>query len=183
VSLLEQVTAESQRFLEATSLAASEAFESMLSQAVEAFTYKLAHVCDAERASLFMVDAERGELWLRVARPEAGREVVARFPIGTGIAGSVVASGISLRVDDAYAHPLFNPAVDRESGFRTRQVLCVPVRDSTGNVIAAAQLLNRIDGKAFDDRDEARFVEFMRSIGVILEGWAKLDGGRPRSGC
>jgi putative ABC transport system ATP-binding protein len=178
VSLLERVTAESQRFIEATSLAADDAFESMLAQAIEAFTFKLAQVLDAERASLFMVDAPRGELWLRVARAEAGRDVVARFPIGTGIAGTVAASGQSLRVDDAYAHPLFNPAVDRETGFRTRSILCIPVRATSGDVIAVAQLLNRVDDKAFDDQDEARFVEFMRSIGVILEGFAKVEGGR-----
>ena len=180
VSLLEQVTAESQRFLEATSLAADDAFESMLAQAVEAFTFKLALVLDAERASLFMVDAARGELWLHVARAESGRAVEARFPIGTGVAGSVASSGENLRVDDAYAHPLFNPAVDRETGFRTRSILCVPVRDSAGAVIAVAQLLNRTDGKPFDAQDETRFSDFMRSIGVILESWAKLEHGRGR---
>jgi putative ABC transport system ATP-binding protein len=178
VSLLERVTAESQRFIEATSLAADAAFESMLAQAIEAFTFKLAQVLDAERASLFMVDAARGELWLRVARAEAGREVVARFPIGTGVAGTVAASGRSLRVDDAYGHPLFNPAIDRESGFRTRSILCVPVHASNGEVIAVAQLLNRSDGKPFEEQDEIRFAEFMRSIGVILEGFAKLERGR-----
>jgi adenylate cyclase len=178
VSLLERVTAESQRFIEATSLAADDAFESMLAQAIEAFTFKLAQVLDAERASLFMVDADRGELWLRVARAEGGREVAARFPIGTGVAGTVAASGQSLRVDDAYGHPLFNPAVDRETGFRTRSILCIPVHASSGEVIAVAQLLNRTDGKPFDESDETRFVEFMRSIGVILEGFAKLERGR-----
>lgn len=179
-SLLEQVTNESRRFLEATSLAASAAFESMLAQAIEAFTFKLGLVLDAERASLFMVDAARAELWLHIARPEAGRPVLARFAIGVGIAGSVAATGRSLRIDDAYAHPLFNSDVDRESGFRTRSILCVPVLDAGENVIAVAQLLNRRDGKPFDAEDEARFAEFMRSIGVLLQSWARIEAGRAR---
>ena len=41
--------------------------------------------------------------------------------------------------------------------------------------------LNRTDGKPFDENDEARFAEFMRSIGVILEGFAKLERGRASS--
>ncbi len=175
VSLLDDVTEESQRFLQITSLAANDAFESMLAQAVEAFTFKLAQVLDAERASLFLVDAARGELVLRVAREEGGRRVEARMPIGVGVAGSVAASGEALRVDDAYAHPLFNPEVDRESGFRTHTILCLPIRDSSGAVFAVAQLLNRKDGKPFDDKDEIRFAEFIRSLGVILETWARLE--------
>jgi energy-coupling factor transporter ATP-binding protein EcfA2 len=174
VALLDEVTEESQRFLRMTSLAANDAFESMLAEAIEAFTFKLAEVLDAERASLFLVDAERRELVLRVARQEAGRRVEARFPIGVGVAGHVAATGETLRVDDAYAHPLFNPAVDRESGFRTRTILCLPIRDSQGRLFAVAQLLNRNDGKPFDEKDEARFGEFIRSLGVILETWARL---------
>jgi putative ABC transport system ATP-binding protein len=174
VALLDEVTEESQRFLQITSLAASDAFESMLAQAVEAFTFKLAQVLDAERASLFLLDPERGELVLRVAREERGRRVEARLPIGVGVAGRVAATGEPLRIDDAYASPLFNPEVDRETGFRTHTILCLPIRDSAGRLFAVAQLLNRRDGKAFDARDEARFAEFMRSLGVILETWARL---------
>jgi adenylate cyclase len=87
----------------------------------------------------------------------------------------VAATGETLRVDDAYAHPLFNPAVDRDTGFRTHTILCLPIRDSSGRVFAVAQLLNRNDGKPFDEKDEARFGEFIRSLGVILETWARLE--------
>jgi putative ABC transport system ATP-binding protein len=179
VALLDEVTCESQRFLQITALLASDAFESMLAQAVEAFTFKLAQVLEAERASLFLVDEARGELSLRVAREERGRRVEARLPIGVGIAGRVAKSGEPLRVDDAYAHPLFNPEVDRETGFRTHTILCLPIRNRGGRVFAVAQLLNRRDGKPFDERDEARFAEFIRSLGVILETWARLEASRP----
>ena len=87
-------------------------------------------------------------------------------------------SGKPLRVVDAYTHPLFNPAVDSASGFRTRTILCVPVFDRKGSVFAVAELLNRRDGEAFDDIDERRFVEFTASIGVLLESWMEMERRR-----
>lgn len=178
VTLLEEVTRESRQFLDSMQLANSEAFESMLDQAVEAFTFKLSRILGCERASLFLVDAERGELWLKVAEEEGGRPVEVRMPMSVGIAGHVATTGQGLRVDDAYADPRFNPEVDRESGFRTRSILCLPIRSTDGRVFAVTQLLNRCDGKPFDDGDEARFRDFASSIGVILETWWRMQQRR-----
>jgi len=170
--LLDKVTGEADRFLKATSLAGDEAFRSMLDQALFAFTYKIGLICDAERASLFLVDRERQQLWLRVAQEEGAVDV--RLPIESGIAGRVAASGSAERVDDAYADPDFNPAVDRDTGFVTRSLLSVPLLDARGEVFAVAQLLNRRDGRPFDAEDEKRFAELVASMGVILEGWRRL---------
>jgi putative ABC transport system ATP-binding protein len=177
--LLEQVTGESREFLNAAERAESEAFESMLAQALDAFTFKLAQVLHVERASLFLVDRERGALWLKVAQEEAGKPVDVRMPIDAGIAGHVAGTGKPLRVDDAYSHPLFNSDIDRETGFRTRSILCLPLIDRNGEVFAVTQLLNRIDRKPFDEGDEERFAEFADSMGVILEGWWRMQRNRP----
>ena len=177
-ALLEQVTRESRQFLDTIQLANNEAFESMLDQALEAFTFKLGRILDCERASLFLVDEERGELWLKVAQEEGGKPVEVRMPMTSGIAGQVATSGESLRVDDAYNHPKFNPEVDRETGFRTQAILCLPIRNRSGRVFAVAQLLNRCDGKPFDEGDEARFADFASSMGVILETWWRMQPGR-----
>jgi adenylate cyclase len=141
---------------------------------LEAFTFRFGEFMQAERASIFLVDAERRELWLKVVQAEGGRPVDFRMPIDAGIAGHVATSGRSLRVDDAYAHPLFNPEADRRTGFRTRSVLCVPVQDHRGRVFAVAQLLNRRDGAPFDADDEARFAGFASSLGVVLESWEQM---------
>jgi putative ABC transport system ATP-binding protein len=178
VLLLEQVTTESRQFLESTSLANDVAFESMLDQALEAFTFKLGRMLDCERASIFLVDADLGELWLKVAEKEGGRPVEVRMPMDQGIAGHVATTGESLRVDDAYEHPKFNPTVDRDTGFRTRSILCVPLRNADGVVFAVAQLLNRCDGAPFEDEDEKRFAEFGASLGVILETWWRMSRAR-----
>ena len=174
-ALLEEVTGESRQFLDSTQLANSEAFESMLDQALEAFTFKLGRILGCERASLFLVDAERDELWLQVAEEEGGKPVQVRMPMSVGIAGEVASSGEGVRVDDAYQHPKFNPEVDRETGFRTRTILCLPIRNREGRVFAVAQLLNRCDGKPFDEGDEMRFTEFTSSLGVILETWWRMQ--------
>jgi putative ABC transport system ATP-binding protein len=174
-SLLADVTGEAERFLHHTMLANDEAFRSMLDQALFACTYKIGLLCRAERASLFLVDRAREELWLRVAQEEGAGDV--RIPIRSGIAGRVVTSGESMRVDDAYAHPDFNPAVDRATGFVTRSILCVPLLDAKREVFAVAQLLNREDGQPFDDDDEKRFAGFADSVGVILQSWSQMAHG------
>ena len=164
--LLEEITNESQRFLEATSLASNTAFRSMLEQGLFAFTRKLGGLLNAERSSLFLVEGDFLVLTVAENLREMGE---IRFPVGTGIAGLVAQTGEAIRIDDAYADPRFNREVDRQTGFHTRSILSLPVKDQHGRVFAVAQLLNRKDGKPFDSEDEARFASFIQSIGVIFE--------------
>ena len=165
--LLQQLDQESQRVLEATSLANNQVFRSLLEQGLFASTRKLAQLFDAERASLFLVEPERGTILLRVSENLPAAPI--RIPIGTGIAGAVAATGRPLRVDDAYADSRFNPEVDRLLGYRTRSLLCLPIRDRAGDVFAVAQLLNRRDGRPFAVEDETRLAGFLDSLGVMLQ--------------
>jgi putative ABC transport system ATP-binding protein len=164
--LLQDITEESERFLEVTALANNIAFKSMLDRGLFAFNRKLAVLLDAERSSLFMVEGD--ELVLTVAEnlEELGD---IRIPLGSGIAGAVALGGESIRIDDAYSDPRFNSEVDKRTGFRTRSILGLPVKNLEGEVFAVAQLLNRNDGQPFDENDEHRFATFIQSIGVILE--------------
>lgn len=165
--LLGNMTQESQHFLRATALSNDAAFQSLLEQDLFAFTRKLGQMLNADRSSLFIVDNKTRTLWLRITEDLPDKEI--RIPIGSGIAGAVAASGESIRVDDAYRDARFNPEIDKKLGFRTRSILCLPVKNLDGKVFAVAQLLNRKDGKPFDDRDEARYQEFLASIGVVLQ--------------
>lgn len=173
-ALLQSVTNESRRFLDSTALATDDAFRSMLDRALRAFTRKLGALLRAERASIFLVDREREELWMTVAREADEGVAELRVPMATGIAGYVARTGEIVHIDDAYADPRFNPEMDRRTGFRTRAILCVPLRDAQGNVFAVSQLLNRTDGKPFDADDERRFVEFLQPIAVMLETWWRM---------
>jgi len=165
---LQEMTQQSQRFLEATALASDEAYQSMLEQSLRIFTRRVGELLDAERASLFLVDREREQLVLRVAEDAPDGDSV-RIPLASGIAGAAAVSGQVVRVTDAYADPRFNRDVDRQTGFRTRSVLCLPLHDRAGGVFAVTQLLNRRDGQPFDDRDERRYAEFAASLSVLLE--------------
>jgi GAF domain-containing protein len=170
---LAELTDESQHFLEATRKAEDMAFQSMLERALRVFTKRLAGLLDAERASLLLIDEEQQELIMRISQDLEGDKEV-RIPIGEGIAGVVASSGEAIRIDDAYADSRFNPKIDQKSGFRTRSILCLPLRDQSGKVFAVTQLLNRKDGEPFDAADEQKFTQFADSLGVILEALHRL---------
>jgi len=173
--LLQDITEESERFLETTALAHNIAFRSMLDKGLFAFTRKLAVLLNAERSSLFLVEGD--ELVLKVAENLDDMGEI-RIPVGSGIAGAVAQGRKAIRIDDAYGDPRFNREVDRQTGFRTRSILCLPVKNMAGDVFAVAQLLNRRDGRPFDDNDEHRFASFIQSIGVIFETQRSMGGER-----
>jgi adenylate cyclase len=178
VLLLEAVTQEARNFLELSEAASQRPFASMLEQALEAFTLKMGEVLNADRASLWLLDEERGELWSKVARGSEGEPIEIRVARGKGIAGAAALSAAPLNVPDAYADPRFDPSADARSGYRTRSILCLPLADAGGRVFGVAQVLNRRDGQPFDAQDEARFRDFMRSLGVILESWWRMSQSR-----
>jgi len=173
--ILSEATTECEQFLHVIEMSDNEAFQSMLEQALEAFTLKVGEILAAERASLFLVDASRGELWSKVAQGEGGRPLEIRMPLTSGIAGHVATTGQSVNIGDAYSEPYFNRAVDEQTGYRTHSVLCVPVMDRSSRVFAVAQLLNKAHGQRFDAHDEERLREFVASIGVVLESWWRMS--------
>jgi len=177
--LLSEITEESKRFLKATALANDVAFKGMLARGLSAFTYKLSQLLNAERSSLFLVEDDT--LLLKVAKNlDTGKEI--RIPIGSGLAGAVAQSGKIINIPDAYADSRFNPDVDRKTGFRTRSILSLPIKNQRGEVFAVAQLLNRKDGQPFDQDDVNRFASFIESIGVIFETMEGLAIARPDNG-
>jgi putative ABC transport system ATP-binding protein len=178
INLLGEISEESQRFLEATALASDVAFKGMLTRGLAAFTHKLSQLLNAERSSLFLVDGD--SLQLKVAWDlQDGVEI--RVPIGSGIVGAVAESGQLINIPDAYADDRFNPSVDKQTGFRTRSILSLPIKSKDGDVFAVAQLLNRLDGQPFDQNDENRFASFVKSIGVIFETLEELAKIEPKT--
>ena len=109
-----------------------------------------ANETDAERGSLFLNDPATGELYSRVAQGTFNREI--RLLNTAGIAGAVFQSGEGLIVDDAYADARFNRDVDEKTGFKTRSILCVPIRTAKAEVIGVVQTLNKRGGR-FTDSD------------------------------
>lgn len=64
-----------------------------------------------------------------------------RIPVGQGIAGTVALSGDIINIPDAYNDPRFNPDIDTLTGFKTKSILCLPLRLSSGQVIAVLQVI------------------------------------------
>lgn len=116
-----------------------------------------------ERGTLYIIDPVSRHLWSKVAQgPE---KVEIRLPIGTGIAGTVAETGEVIRIQDAYADTRFNREVDRLSGFRTRNLLTVPMRNKQGLIIGVLQVLNKSTG-AFADEDIS-FLEVLQTHAAI----------------
>ncbi len=121
--------------------------EALLSGAVERLTALLG----AEAATLFMHDAPRRELWSRVLKGGAVKEL--RVEDNSGIAGHVFGSGRSMMLGDAYSDVRFNPAIDRQSGFKTRSLIAVPLKHASGRSLGVLQVLDRrVDLFTADDR-------------------------------
>ena len=121
----------------------------------------------AERGTLFLNDAATNELYSRVAQGNIKREI--RLLNTSGIAGHVFSSGEPMIIPDPYSDPRFNKSIDEQTGFVTRNILCVPIKTVKGEIIGVAQALNKRKGE-FTDQD-LDVLEAMTSQGTVaLQG-------------
>ncbi|MEO5336921.1 MAG: GAF domain-containing protein [Magnetospirillum sp. WYHS-4] len=140
-------------------VAAIESLDEILATLVEMISWEL----DAERSTLFLNDAQTGELYSRIAQGNFQREI--RILNTSGVAGHVFTSGTGLIIDDAYADERFNRSVDEQTGFRTKTILCVPVRTVKGEVIGVTQALNKRSGPFTED--DLKLLEAMTTQAAI----------------
>src|SRR2546426_111634 len=135
-----------------------------------------AAACDlirAERATIYVIDADRGELWSRVMSGGEMSEI--RLPLdGRSLAATVARSGQTIVIDNPYADDRFNPEVDARSGYRTRTLLVVAVDDREGNRTGVLQVVNKRDGE-FADADRELAASLAYTAGIALEH-ARLHG-------
>jgi signal transduction histidine kinase len=140
---------------------------------------------EAERATLFLLEQkpapnegekQRWETLLVSRVTEGGSIDEIALHLGEGIAGEVARTGKVANVRDAYKDPRFSRAWDERSGFRTRSVLCVPLRSQLGRIIGVIQVLNKRPGSAwggddafFDDDDEALLMALATQAAVSIE--------------
>jgi len=125
---------------------------------------------NADRATLFLNDFKTNELFSRVAMGEGIGEI--RLPNNAGIAGAVFQSRQTINIPHAYADLRFNPGFDKQTGYFTRSILCVPIINKDGDCIGCTQALNK-KGGGFTDEDESRLKAFTQQVSIALEN-AKL---------
>jgi len=120
-------------------------------QLLQAVMERLTTLLQAEAATLFMHDAERGELWGRVMKGHSLKDI--RLASNTGIAGHAFTTGRTVMLGDAYEDPRFNPDIDRQSGFKTRSIIATPLKHRSGRSLGVLQVLDRrADAFTADDR-------------------------------
>ena len=119
----------------------------------------------ADRATIFVIDRERNELWSRVAL--GAGEI--RFPVGVGIAGTVARTGEVINIADAYDDARFNPEPDRLSGYHTKSLLTFPMKGNDGRVIGVFQVVNKHGGGPFTHVDEDTLASLGASAAVAVE--------------
>jgi len=132
-------------------LAETSDLEQVLSTVIDA----LRDLLDAERATVFEFDAATDELFTQVAHgldSKDGARVI-RFASTRGIAGAAATGRMIVNIPDAYADERFNRDVDVKTGFRTHNILAVPLLDHENGLVGVAQILNRRSG-AFRGVDE-----------------------------
>src|SRR6059058_4425416 len=126
---------------------------------------------DAERATIFILDKDKGELWAKIA---LGVSDTIRFDSRLGIAGAVLISGKPMIVEDAYKSPLFYPSIDSNTGYHTRNILSVPLRNPKQEVIGVFQVLNKTEGR-FTTEDEHFVLALANQAAVALENSVALS--------
>uniref|UniRef100_A0A8B9G8I9 Phosphodiesterase n=1 Tax=Amazona collaria TaxID=241587 RepID=A0A8B9G8I9_9PSIT len=128
------------------------------------------NLSNAEICSVFLLDRHSHELVAKVfdggVVDDESYEI--RIPADQGIAGHVATTGKILNIKDAYSHPLFYRGVDDSTGFRTRNILCFPIKNESQEVIGVAELVNKINGPWFSKFDEDLATAFSIYCGISI---------------
>lgn len=129
---------------------------------------------NADRATLFMLDEEKHELWSQIA---TGAKGIIKVREDEGIAGACLQSGELINIENAYDDERFNQEVDGRTGFTTKSVLAIPLKNETGKCIGVIQMLNK---KNEDDKiisfghDDEKLISMMANHVIsfikIVEG-------------
>lgn len=141
-----------------------------LDQLLHLVMEKVTLLMDADRSTLYLLSDDGKQLWSKVL--QGGESFEIRLNVGEGIAGWVASSGEVVNIPDAYIDQRFQPAVDLRSGYRTRSILCIPMRNSLGDIIGVAQCLNK-NGGPFTNEDEQLLASLSSQAAVAIEN-AKL---------
>lgn len=140
--------------------------DDVLSDIVNAAT----EMTESDRGTLYIYDKKRDELWSKVAMGSEPKEI--RLSIGEGIAGWVAKTNEIVNLKDATKDERFNPEYDKNSGYETQSMLCVPIRNKNTETVGVLQLLNSKNGE-FRKIDEELLETISIYCSIALEN-AKL---------
>ncbi|MEN3038492.1 MAG: cyclic nucleotide-binding domain-containing protein [Candidatus Kryptonium sp.] len=108
-------------------------------------------ITNADRGTVYLVDELTGEIWSKFFK---GKKLLKfAYPSGKGIAGYVAQTGETINLEDAYKDQRFNPEIDIKTGYRTKTMLCQPIKDKNEKIVGVFQLINKKEG-VFTKKDE-----------------------------
>lgn len=113
----------------------------------------------ADRGTLYIVDNEKNEIWSKIVRGDNIEEI--RLKVGVGLAGWVAQTGETINIEDAATDNRFNPEYDKISGYKTKSMICFPIKNKVGMVVGVLQLINSLRGQ-FTEIDE----DFLEALSV-----------------
>ncbi|MEL6341726.1 MAG: sigma-54-dependent Fis family transcriptional regulator [Myxococcota bacterium] len=135
--------------------------DAVLARIVDAATRRLG----ADRGTLYLIDHARQEVVSRIAHLPEIREI--RLKLGEGVAGQVAHSGETRCVPSEPLGASFNPLIDQQTGYHTRSLLAVAVRDEQRTILGVLQLLNKQTG-LFDRADQKQLEQLGDRVGALL---------------
>ena len=140
-------------------LAAPFDLDTMLAEVVDASR----DVLNADRGTVFLYDEAANELVVRV-----GTELDhIRIPADKGIVGECAQTRQLINVPDCYADERFNRAIDKQTGYRSRCMLTIPLIGYEESLVGVLQILNK-NGGVFDERDEFVAQALAAQAAVVL---------------
>ena len=143
------------------------AVSNSLTQALDTLVNITSSVIGAERGTVFINDSETQELYSRVAQGNLNREI--RVMSNQGIAGWVFTNNTGTIVNDAYKDERFHKSVDMRTGYRTKSILCAPLRTVAGEIIGVTQLLNKINDQ-FTKKDLKLLESITEQATIAIQG-------------
>jgi len=161
-----QLRRQGERFRSIQEIALALASTLELDELLALIMSEVTRLMEAERSTLFLCDEDRREIWSKIAQGTTVEEI--RLPYGKGIAGHVAETGEAVNVPDAYADSRFQREWDQRTGFRTRTVLAVPIRNNRGVTIGVLQVLNKRKG-TFTADDQTLLAALASVAAVSLE--------------
>ncbi len=131
-------------------------------------------VMHAETSSLMLLDETKQELVFEVVEGGEKGEMIKeiRLSVNEGIAGWVARNGEAVFVPDAEKDERFCNKVDMKSGFRTKSLICVPLKVKD-KVIGIAEVINKLDEGTFSPDDVSLFSALIDHAAIAIEN-AKL---------
>lgn len=138
-----------------------------------------------ERCSVFLHDSHKRQLWSLVST-DLGKDEI-RFTVSHGVAGWVFRHKSALMINDPYNDPRFFPDVDKKTGFRTRNILCIPLVNRRQQCIGTLQTLNVKKDGGFTELDRellasaAVYVTIALENATLYEDLKTLDKAKERA--